>query len=184
MATPGKNGKAKSAAAPTRPSAGPLVPDDRTAQWIEKARTREFHLWECRAALGQMLVRSPTTEETKDEPRVDTNLDLIMMGTEYVELPVHLKGIAFDQPTPEEAARLRNAVGATHKSVEVLMVVSGGQRYAIAASVFLVDENNMDVNESPFGLPWGQDSRDLAPFATRDFRGPFVRASLQGRPRA
>lgn len=130
-----------------------------------------------------MAQRSPAAEETKDGPALGTNLDPFMMGTEYVELPVHPKGIAFDQPTAEQAARLRNAVGATHQSVEVLLSLSGGQQYAVAASVFLVDENSMDLNENPFGLPWGQDSRDLAPSAPRDFPGPFVRASLQGRRR-
>src|SRR6185295_19365830 len=115
MAKPAAPSKSTKAPGPSEgQGTGPLVPDERTAAWIDKARGREFHLWECRAALGQMLVRSPMAEETKDGPALATNLDLIMMGTEYVELPMHLKGLAFDQPTPAEAARLRGAVGPTH----------------------------------------------------------------------
>ena len=181
---PGKAPKAPDKAPAKGESAGPLVKDARTAEWMEKAREREFHVWECRAPLGQVLLRSPLQDETKDRPKVETNLDLIMVGAEYLEIPMHLKGIAFDEPTAEEAARLRKAVGAPGQAVEVLMIVSQGQRYAIAGSAFLVDENTMDISESPFGLPWGQDSRDRLPFEGRDFRGPFVKASLQGRRQA
>lgn len=183
-ARPGRTPKPKAVAALPLQGLLPGSRDQHTAAWLEKARHREFQLWENRANLGQVLLRSPLNPENPANTTTDTNLDLILLGAAYLEIPTRLRGIAFDQPTTKEAARLRRAIGSTDKPVEVLILVSQGNRYAVAADVFLVDENAMDVNESPFGPRWARDPSSPMWSEVRELPGPFVTASPTGRRRA
>jgi hypothetical protein len=107
---------------------------------------RTFKLWDYRVSHEQMLLRSPRT------PQIETNIDVVFWGVEWIELPTVLAGVGLMAPDADEAA----AITRRHKGVEdgsLYCIASGGDRYFIAAQGFRVLQNVLDIFDSTLVNP-------------------------------
>lgn len=102
---------------------------------------REFQLWELRFGIpGCILLRSPVADGHK------TNIDVIFKGSSYIELPRNLGRIRFDDPTPEERDRVKQAIGERgHPRDDVFVLVSGNNRYLVGAAYVMIEENELGL---------------------------------------
>ncbi len=71
----------------------------------ELTKGREFQLWEYRVGHGSLLIRSPAG------PGVETSIDIICVGVEYLAAPRHLGEIAVSEATGAEVERLEAILG-------------------------------------------------------------------------
>ena len=53
---------------------------------------RRFCLWDCNISHKQLLLRSPRT------PEIATNIDIVLWGVEFLQLPTVLDGVAMTRP--------------------------------------------------------------------------------------
>lgn len=138
-------------------------------KWREEARTRRFQLWDLCVTHARLLIRSPIEEEGGERP--SRNLDLIVHGLEYVELPQILNGIEFVAPSREEIARVRAAIGdRLDFDNEVRVIASEGKRFLVVAWQF----QELESRKSG-GIFWGPDGNpilDYAPPGGRNDVGP------------
>jgi len=100
---------------------------------------REFQLWELRYGIPRcILLRSPAADGHR------TNIDVIFKGSSYIELPRNLGSIRFDDPTPEERERVKQAVGKrSHPRDDVFVLVCGNNRYLVGATYVMIEENEL-----------------------------------------
>ncbi len=105
---------------------------------------RTFQLWEYRVSHGSLLIRSPQGAETKN------NVDIVFIGIEYLAAPRFLRGVEIAEPTNEELRQLEARLGKRLTESSIVILVSAGQRFPIVAASFKVEENELDIFESPF----------------------------------
>lgn len=105
---------------------------------------RTFQLWEYRVNHGSLLIRSPQGADAK------TNVDIICTGVEYIAAPRFLRGIEIAEPTLDELRKLEQTLGKPLTAASVRILASSGQRFAIVAASFRLEENERDIFESPF----------------------------------
>ncbi|MEO7329428.1 MAG: hypothetical protein ABI193_12670 [Minicystis sp.] len=111
---------------------------------------RDFQIWEYQIGHGQLLIRSPKAEATDHSPGRETNVDLVFLGVEYMDLPRVLRGLTLDQATAEERRALEAKLSKTLEPGSVRMLVSGGRRFAVVAAIVSISENDWDICDSPF----------------------------------
>ena len=111
--------------------------------------SRAFQVCEYQVSHGHLLIRSPRSPGTLDEPKQTTNVDLHFWGVDYFELPGILSGIEIVMPTREEVERLGVVVEKQLQPVKVVVLRSGNQRFFVVADGFTVEENQWDIFESP-----------------------------------
>ena len=104
---------------------------------------RNFQVWEYKVSLGQLLIRSPMNSS------YNTNIDLIFMGVDYMELPRFLKGIKFKPPTATNINHIENIL---KKPIEnnTYILFSNGSEFIVVANSFKISENEMDIFDSHF----------------------------------
>src|SRR6266481_9193362 len=83
--------------------------------------SRAFQVWEYQVSHGHLLIRSPRSPGTLDEPKQTTNVDLHFWGVDYFELPGILSGIEIVMPTREEVERLGVVVEKQLQPVKVVV---------------------------------------------------------------
>ena len=109
---------------------------------------RRFKLWHYLVSHSQLLIRSSV------DVRETTNIDLWFANVRYVELGVYLGEISLDEPTEEERARLR-----VHDEFleehQITVVVSDSGRGLVVSSFVQVEENTLDLFETPYGSAVG-----------------------------
>ncbi len=109
---------------------------------INLPKGRNFQLWEYNVSHGSLLIRSPKKGDHK------YNIDVKFYGVEFVSVPRHLEHIAIVNASNEEIQYLKNLIG---KSIEnVFVLKSAKARHLVAAAGIKVDENELDIFDSPF----------------------------------
>lgn len=103
---------------------------------------RRFQLWEYRVGHGALLIRSPRG------PNVETNIDLVFSGVEYVACPRMLRGVELVSATDEDAQRVSDAFGTVVAPDRVFVLLSAGARHIVVALTCHVNENLDDIFES------------------------------------
>jgi hypothetical protein len=107
---------------------------------------REFQFWQFTVSHESLLVRSPMGDGAA------SNVDLMFVGVEYVELPRLLDSLQIDTPTADEVRHVGQRLGRTVQATEVTVLVSNGRRYVVVAVALRVAESDMDIFDSPFGF--------------------------------
>ena len=112
---------------------------------------REFQLWELRYGIPRcILLRSPAADGHR------TNIDVIFKGSSYIELPRNLGEIRFGDATPNERARVKQAMGDHgHPRDDVFVLVCGNDRYLVGATYVVIEENEFGpLKPSLFERSW------------------------------
>jgi hypothetical protein len=104
---------------------------------------RRFQLWEYRVSHGALLIRSPKG------PGVETNIDLVFSGVEYVECPRMLRGVELATVTPEDVRRAGEAFGPVVAPDQLFVLLSAGIRHLVVAASCHVSENMDDIFDIP-----------------------------------
>jgi hypothetical protein len=107
---------------------------------------RKFQLWEYSVSHGSLLLRSPKRGEDKN------NIDIVFAGVEYVSAPRHFHSLAIDDANPDELASISLVLDKKVNSKNVTILVTEGKRHAIVAAVMKIEENEMEMFDSPFKL--------------------------------
>lgn len=103
---------------------------------------RHFKLWDYSVSHMQMLLRSPRT------PDIETNIDVVFWGVEFVELPTSLLGIEIIAASSGDASDLRARLKRNVEPGGLFRVVSSGNSYVVVASGFTVFQNMLDIFDS------------------------------------
>jgi hypothetical protein len=110
------------------------------SQSFESKRT--FRLWDYNVSHGQLLLRSPKSQEHR------RNLDLIFIGVDYAALSSTLAGLSVVQSTPDERHRLSAVLGRVVEAHETYVLICGSHRHVICAAGFALNENDLDFMDS------------------------------------
>jgi len=106
--------------------------------------TRHFQLWEYKVSHGSLLVRSPR------KPTIQTNIDIIFVGVEFIGTPRHFNGIDLMQGTQDDVKSAGATLGREVQAEQVFVLISEGSRYFVVATACKLDENEGDIFDSPF----------------------------------
>jgi hypothetical protein len=98
---------------------------------------------------GRLLIRSPQSPGTLDEPKQTTNVDLHFWGVDYFELPRILRGIEIAPPMEQDVERIGAILCKRISPVNIVVLRSGDQRFFVVADSFEITENEWDIFESP-----------------------------------
>lgn len=112
----------------------------------ELTKSREFQLWEYRVSHGSLLIRSPAG------PGIETSIDIICVGVEYLAAPRHLGKIAVSEATAAEVDRLEEILGKKLLRSNVWALQGSRQRFLVVAAALKVQEHRGSIFDSPFGL--------------------------------
>src|SRR5207248_2032899 len=93
---------------------------------------------------GSLLIRSPQSQ------LVNTNIDIICTGVEFISAPRFLRGLEILEPRADELDRLQGILGKPVSPSSVRILAASGQRFMIVAAVFQVEENEKEIFDSPF----------------------------------
>ena len=104
---------------------------------------RRFQLWEYKVGHGSLLVRSPRG------PKVETNIDIVFAGVEFVSAPRHLRGLDLGYGSPEDIDRVVAEIGEIEHGT-VFVLSSAGRRHLVLAAGHRVSEHQGDIFDSPF----------------------------------
>ena len=116
---------------------------------------RKFQLWEYRVGHGSLLVRSPKDSEHP------TNVDVICMGVEYLELPRFMADLSIEQANPDEVSRARTVLMDRFRKTERTRIfAAAGNRFLVVSISLSVSENKDGFWESPFDSPKAKPSVD------------------------
>ena len=108
------------------------------------ASDRHFQLWDYSVGHQQFLMRSPPVTG-----RHGTNIDIVMLGVEYLEIPTSLDGVATVAPSQDEIKRAVAALGKPlGPSDTVYGFESGGRRFLAVAAACRIWENTLGLFES------------------------------------
>lgn len=109
--------------------------------------SRIFHFWELRVSHGSILIRSPADTFNSN------NLDLVIMGVEYLAMPVLFDGLSLEDPTEFEIKEVERVFGRTieHPS-KVVILASAGRRFPVVACHFSLEENHLELSRSRFAI--------------------------------
>ena len=106
---------------------------------------RSFQFWQYRVSHGELLVRSPRGGTNTH------NVDLRFVGVDYVDVARTMLGLHIEDPTAEDHERAEERLAKKLSLASVFVLVSQGRRFLIVAARMSVNENELDIFESPFG---------------------------------
>ena len=109
---------------------------------------RRFKLWHYLVSHSHLLIRSSI------DVRETANIDLWFVNVKYVELGVYLGEISLDEPTEEERARLRMHDRFLDEK-QITVIASDAGRGLIVSSFVHIEENTLDLFETPYGSAGG-----------------------------
>jgi hypothetical protein len=115
--------------------------------WHMSALTkgRKFQLWEYHVSHGSLLIRSPAG------PGVETSIDIVCVGVEYLAAPRHLGEIIVCPATEVEVERLEGVLQKKLSPSRVWVLESASGRFPVVGVSLQVQEHRGDIFESPFG---------------------------------
>ena len=111
---------------------------------IEIPLSRAFQLWEYKVSHGSLLIRSPKTIDQK------TNIDLKFFGVEYISVPRHMQEITLVPALRKQIRMLESLLGKSIEKEHVFVIDTPAGRHIIVAAGMKIDENHLDIFESPF----------------------------------
>ncbi len=114
---------------------------------------RRFKIWDYNVSHNQLLLRSPRT------PEINTNIDFVFWGVEYIDLPTSFVGISLEPPERADMFNVERSIGKPCDISGVYCVVSGEQRHFVLASGFKVLENQLDIFETSLYYFSGTDKK-------------------------
>jgi hypothetical protein len=103
---------------------------------------RRFRVWDYNVSHKQMLLRSPRSLD------IETNVDIVIWGVEYLDLATSLDGVAMVPASVEEIGRAERALGRALDASHVFCLISGDRRFLVVAAGFKVLENELDIFDS------------------------------------
>lgn len=106
---------------------------------------RRFQFWEYRVGHGSLLIRSPISTTA------DTNVDLKFFGVSFVSVPRHLGELTIEEASPSDSERFKRRFGVGDREGNVYVLNVGAHKYHIVATQLIVDSNQTDIFDSPFG---------------------------------
>jgi hypothetical protein len=141
---------------------------------------RRFRFWDYNVSHDQMLIRSPKSFEFK------TNVDIVMWGVEYLDLPTSLDGVTMASASLEELGRAEQSLGRKLGSSQVFCFISGDSHFLVVAAGFKILENDLDIFDSSLEYFAGTDSsRELGAVIAHSSSGVLKveeHEHRQGRP--
>src|SRR5258707_12482008 len=87
--------------------------------------SRAFQVWENEVSHGHLLIRSPRSPGTLDEPKQTTNVDLHFWGVDYFYITGILTCVEIVMPTGQEVERLVLVVEKQLQPVTRVVFLSG-----------------------------------------------------------
>lgn len=106
-----------------------------------KLDDRTFKLWDYNVSHNQMLLRSPKTST------LPTNIDIVFVGVEYLELPTKIEGLTLVQPDAADRQRVV-ALGELAHGSEIFAIQARDCRHLVVAAAMRIYENDLDIFES------------------------------------
>ena len=106
---------------------------------------RNFQLWEYHVSHGSLLIRSPAG------PGVETSVDIICVGVEYLAVARHLGEITLSQATEAEVNHLEKVLGKKLSPSHVWALENTSDRFLLVAVNVKIRVHHGDIFESPFG---------------------------------
>jgi len=116
------------------------------ARMKDLTKNREFNVWEYHVSHGSLLLRSPKREN------VDTNIDIVFTGVEYICGPSILGVIDFSSPTETELRVVFDAIANKMERCTLWAWNTKSSRLLIAGLSFEINENKHEITSSPFVL--------------------------------
>ena len=108
--------------------------------------SRTFQTWVFIVSHGQLLIRSPKTSECP------TNMDLMFLGVEYMDLPRFLRGFEVVEPNDADVSLIRERLDKLGSSDRIFVISSNNRRYHVVAAALQISENEREIFDSPFVL--------------------------------
>lgn len=126
---------------------GENLPDRASAALIAE---RRFQLWKYTCSHGMLLIRSPKSPSSGDEPARTNNIDIVCGDVRYISAPRFLGEIRIVQPTPDELTGFGNRVDQSLKASDLLVLENDLGRHHVVLAHYLVIETEGD--EGPAGF--------------------------------
>ena len=98
----------------------------------ELMKGREFQLWEYQVSHGSLLIRSPAG------PELETSIDIICVGVEYLAAPRHLGEITVSEASEVEIGSLEEILGKKFPLSRVWALQSSHQRSLVVAAALKI----------------------------------------------
>jgi hypothetical protein len=111
---------------------------------IDLPNGRNFQLWEYQVSHSSLLLRSPRRGDQK------YNIDIIFFGVEFISVPRHLEDFAIVEAGKEEIQFLGSLIGKSVDRDNVFVLEAAKARHLVVAAGMKVDENELDIFDSPF----------------------------------
>lgn len=106
--------------------------------------SRMFQTWQFRVSHGELLIRSPKGANHS------TNIDLVFVGVEYMDLPRHLGEVEVHEPDEIDLSFIRERLRKQDSSDKIFVLTSDSRRYRVVAAALKISENELGIFESPF----------------------------------
>ena len=105
---------------------------------------RKFQLWEYHVSHGSLLIRSPA------EPGLDTSVDIIFIGVQYLAAPRHLGQITISEANEIELASIKKTIPNKSIKSRAWLLRNANQRFVVTAVAMKIEEHRGDIFDSPF----------------------------------
>lgn len=107
---------------------------------------RKFKLWFYQVSHSEAIIRSPKTDLDKI---YSTNIDIYLGDICYIEMPCLLQDLEINDATEEDCIYLSQKLGKDIPMKKIIVLVSGGRKYYIVASIIKFLENDLDYEILP-----------------------------------
>lgn len=97
----------------------------------ELTKGRKCQLWEYHVSHGSLLIRSPAG------PEIETSVDIICVGVDYLAAPRHLGEIAVSEASEAEIASLEEILGKKILRPSRAWALQGSPRRSLVVAVAL-----------------------------------------------
>jgi|SRR5215469_2455402 len=114
---------------------------------------RSFKVWEYKVSHGMLLVRSP-----KNLPAPERNIDIMLAGIDYFDLPGSCKTLELDDASAEDVAFVEDRLGKRVAAKNIFVFICDSRRHVVVAAGIKVAETEMDLFQSPFDQTGSQGS--------------------------
>ena len=109
-------------------------------------KDRKFKLWFYQVSHSEAIIRSPKTDLDKI---YDINIDIYFGDIKYIEIPWMFQGLQIVKGTEDDAIYLSQKIDEDILMKNIIVLLSGGKKYYVVASIFKVMENDLDYGVLP-----------------------------------
>ena len=109
----------------------------------KRFNNRKFKFWFYHITHSEAIIRSERTEE------FEKNIDIYFGDIQYMEMPAVLSELKLDNANEADIIYLAEKTGKAVRPKDVTVLLSGGRRYYIIASIIRIMENSLEPNELP-----------------------------------